>query len=324
VIRAALALLVVAAGAAGESGQDRPIATATLDATEAAVVGGRLRLVVEIQDSPGWVVNPPAEGLALDPFRIRSVAELSRENGRAWELTIVPLEAGDLEVPKVSFTVRGPGGTTGEIATEPVPVKVLSNLPPPEAPADGSAPAPPEAAPLKPALEAERNWWPVMAAAVVLALAAVAAFVLLRRLRARKPEPEEEVVPKKPLRPAWELALEELDRIAAAQYVQRGELDRQYVEVTETLRRYLENRYGVPALECTTSDLNELLRRAPVGTETSARLLSLLREADLVKFAKAAPLPEDARATDGRARRLVEETMPKIPPSTANEAGAAA
>ena len=135
------------------------------------------------------------------------------------------LEAGDLRVPAVSFVVRGPGGTTGEIATDPVPVKVLTNLPPPEAPADGSAPAPPEAAPLKPALEAERNWWPTIAAAVLAALAAVAAFILVRRLRARKPEPEQEVVPKKPLRPAWELALEELDRIAAAQYVQRGEIE---------------------------------------------------------------------------------------------------
>jgi hypothetical protein len=323
-MRRALGLLfaAVTCAAAGEIGQDRPIATATLDATEVPV-GGRLRLIVEIQDSPGWVVDPPREDLAIEPFRLRSVAELPREKGRAWELTIVPLEPGDVEVPAVSFAARGPGGATGEIATAPVAVKVLSNLPPADASPEGQPPAPPGAAPLKPALAAERTWWPVIAAAALVLLAAVAAFLLLRKLRARKPEPAKELVPKKPLRPAWELALEELDRIAAAQYVQRGELGRQYVEVTDALRRYLEDRYGVPALECTTSDLNELLRRTPVGAETSARFLSLLREADLVKFAKAVPLPEDAGATDGRARRLVEETMPRTV-HAADEAGAAA
>ncbi|MGH2570311.1 MAG: hypothetical protein ACRDGR_03755, partial [bacterium] len=60
--RGALALLFAAAtcAAAGETGQDRPTATATLDAAE-ATVGARLRLTVEIQDSPGWVVDPPKE-----------------------------------------------------------------------------------------------------------------------------------------------------------------------------------------------------------------------------------------------------------------------
>jgi hypothetical protein len=320
---AALALLLFAGAWGAETGQERPKAAAALDLAEVPV-GGRMRLVVEIEDSPGWVVDPPADDLTLEKFRIRGVTELPRETGRAWEFTLVPLEPGKLEVPPVPFGVRGPGGSAGEIATDPVPVTVLSNLPPAAPPAEGSPPAAPEAAPLKPALDAERNWWPVVAAAVALALAAVAAFLALRRLRARKPEPEVEAVPKKPLRPAWELALEELDRIAAARYVERGQLDRQYVEVTDALRRYLENRYGVPALESTTSDLNELLRGAPIVPETSARFLSLLREADLVKFAKAVPRPEDARATDGRARRLVEDTMPRVLAADAGPTGAAA
>jgi hypothetical protein len=320
---AALVLLLAA------TGQERPQATATLDTT-ATAVGGRLQLTVEVEDSPGWVVEPPARNLDLSPFRIRSLAEVPRESGRAYELTLVPLEAGEVAVPEVPFRIRGPGGTTGEITTAPVPVTVASNLAPPEAETaeDGAPPGPPvppQAAGLKPPLEAKRNWWPVVAAGALLLLGAVAGFFLLRRLRNRKPEPEEEErAPRKPLRPAWELALEELDRIASARYVENGELDRQYVEVTDAVRRYLENRYGVPALECTTADLNELLRSAPVSPQTVSHILSLLREADLVKFAKAEPLVEDARATDDRARRLVADTTPRPAPAPPDGAEVAA
>lgn len=309
--RAALALLL-SAGAAGAqgTGPDRPSVHASLDAADASV-GARLVLTVAIEDAPGWVVDPPPKNLDLGPFRLRSVTEIAHEGMRGWSLVLVPLEPGELEVPPLRLPVRGPGGATGEVSTEPVPVVVSSNLPAPEPSEEGAPLAPPEAAPLKPALEAERNWWPLVAAAALFVLAAVGGFVLLRRLRARRVEPEAEPAPRQPLRPAWELALEELDRIAAARYVEHGLVMRQYVEVTETLRRYLENRYGVPALECTTADLNELLRSAPVGSDVSARILSFLREADLVKFAKAAPRPDEARVTEGRARRLVEETMPR-------------
>ena len=72
----------------------------------------------------------------------------------------------------------------------------------------------------------------------------------------------------------------------------------------------------MPALESTTTDLNELLRRSPVGSEISVRILSILGEADLVKFAKAQPAPADARASEGRVRGVVLETIP-APPAAA-------
>ncbi|MBZ0266695.1 hypothetical protein K8I85_00930, partial [bacterium] len=95
-----------------------------------------------------------------------------------------------------------------------------------------------------------------------------------------------------------------------ARWVERGEPARQYEATTETLRRYLENRYGIPALESTTDDLREMLRNAPIRGDLAARVLSLLGEADLVKFAKGIPDPAEAASSEGRVRSLVKETTP--------------
>jgi len=152
----------------------------------------------------------------------------------------------------------------------------------------------------------------VFLAAGALLLAALVAWRVALYLAARNPEERPETrAPAAPARPAWEIALEELDAIREARHVERGALARQYEEVTETLRRYLENRYGIRALECTTDDLREPLRTTPLPRpDLAARILSLLGEADLVKFAKGIPDPGDAAATEGRVRRIVEETMP--------------
>jgi hypothetical protein len=295
-----------------------PTMRATVD-TAATAVGGPLELTLEVSEVEGWLVDPPAATLDLKPFRVRAVERLPRPEGSAWKLRIIALEAGEVAVPPVKLTARGPEGETAEVASEPIPVTVASNLPPPTPPdgAAGEEGAPPEAAepepaPLKPALEAPRNWLPLIIAAVAAVAAFALGFWLLRKLRRRRAKPAVAVpLPKVVLRPAWETALEALDRIAAADYVGRGELGRQYVEVTTALRRYLEERYGVPALESTTTDLGELLKGTPVRGETSARILSLLREADLVKFAKAKPETAAARASENRARDVVLTTMPK-------------
>ena len=293
---------------ADEPAVEAPSVSSSIDETD-TVVGGRVRLTVTLHDAGGWTVVPPPTTLDLDAFRLRSVERVEAAGDDATlVLTLVPLRVGDQEIPRVPIAVRR-DDRSEEVATEPVPIRVASNI---AAAADSAgAPEEPAPSPYKPALHAERNWWPVAIAAGAFALAAVLGFWLFRKLR-RRPAPAREAapIPRKPLRPAWEIALERLDRIAAEDYVTRGELQRQYVEVTETLRQYLEDRYGVPALESTTEELNERLSRSPVSPQVVARTLSVLREADLVKFAKGRPELSDARSSHTRVREIVTSTMP--------------
>ncbi len=308
---AILALLLANAAAAQAATPTGPIPTLTtaVDST-ATGVGARVRLRLTVDAPQGWFVDPPTPATELGAFRVRSVEPGVDESGRrTFALTLVPVQAGEHEIPPIHVRVRRGNEPPLELASTPMRLTVASNLAPAEADSAGEAPKP---ADLKPALEAPRDWRPV-GIAVLAALAAFAAgFALFRRLRRRAPRVAAPVIERRaPARPAWEIALEDLDRIALERWVDRGELRRQYEEVTVAVRRYVEDRWGIPALESTTFDLRRLLERAPVAPDVASRLLALLSEADLVKFAKAVPEPNAARGAETRARDVVLETIPR-------------
>jgi hypothetical protein len=286
-----------------------PTVTAAVDSASTSI-GSRIRLTLRVDAPPGWFIEAPAPSADLGAFRVRSIDPGTTEGTqRVFTLGLVPVKAGDVEVPPVAVRARQGNGEPIEIPSPSVRVHVTSNLGA-EAPAD-STHASVKPADLKPARVPPRDWRPLWIALAAAAIGFALALIVLRRLR-RRPRPEiVPVAPKTPTRPAWEIALEELDRVVADRLVERGELSRQYEAVTDALRRYLENRWGVPALESTTDDVRRLLQTAPVPPAFAGRVVTLLSEADLVKFAKGRPEPHAARACETRARELVVETIPR-------------
>jgi hypothetical protein len=72
---------------------------------------------------------------------------------------------------------------------------------------------------------------------------------------------------------------------------QKGETKKYYTRLTEILRQYLENRYGILSLELTTSETLEALVKTGFKKDESYKTLkNVLTGADLVKFAKYKPL----------------------------------
>jgi len=147
----------------------------------------------------------------------------------------------------------------------------------------------------------------------VLALAAGIVW-WIRRRRARRPLT---IAPDIRLPPDI-VALTELERIAGMGYVDRGEFKLYYTLVVDVVRRYLEARFGIEAMDRTSSELIREIRRRDVRVDD---LAALLEEADLVKFAKLAPDRPAAAAAIERARTIVVDTTP---PAEAAAAGAGA
>jgi hypothetical protein len=81
-----------------------------------------------------------------------------------------------------------------------------------------------------------------------------------------------------------------------------------YTLVTEAVRRYLEDRYGIDAMDRTTTELLDELSGRGRRVE---KLDDLLRVADLVKFAKYVPAVEGGVAAISTAREIVVKTTPK-------------
>jgi hypothetical protein len=147
---------------------------------------------------------------------------------------------------------------------------------------------------------------------LVLVALAVVGVILYRRYR-RKRRPEEFKPPEIVL-PAHELALAELIELRDKRLPERGMLKEFFIALSEILRRYMERRYGFPALEMTTWDLEQELTGdgyAPILRDES---LILLRESDLVKFAKYVPPFENCDEQLERAFRIVDATKETVQP----------
>lgn len=124
----------------------------------------------------------------------------------------------------------------------------------------------------------------------------------------RKPA---EVKPKVPSIPAWQRALTALDEIANEKVWQAGRDKVYHSAITDTLRNYLEEQFNLPALESTTDETMEMVRKAAFNPESIQHLKHVLVLADLVKFAKEKPMPNEHERALEYARQFIQLTRPK-------------
>ena len=139
------------------------------------------------------------------------------------------------------------------------------------------------------------DWLPWAIVAAVLALLAVIVFAWRRWKRKRAIG----------LTP-FQIAQREFARIDAERLVESGESERYVVEVTGVLRHYLVTSVPAIAASATTRELDAALVRT---TEVPGlRLLAVLDEADLIKFARGRVTVDRAVEIGAESRRIVSET----------------
>lgn len=93
--------------------------------------------------------------------------------------------------------------------------------------------------------------------------------------------------------PAHETALNKLRVLDEKKLWQQGDVKPYYSELSDIVREYLEKRYGFPALESTTDEIMERIVVTGISHKLREDLQMMLQTADLVKFAKAMPLPDE-------------------------------
>ncbi len=101
-------------------------------------------------------------------------------------------------------------------------------------------------------------------------------------------EPPVEVIP------AHIIALQKLEQLLNEEKWKSPEKKIYYSELTDTVRTYLEYRFNIHAMEQTTREIIDELKYATISEEDKLYLRKILREADMVKFAKFLPSDEDA------------------------------
>jgi hypothetical protein len=131
----------------------------------------------------------------------------------------------------------------------------------------------------------------------------------------KKKEAEEEVFI--PALPPYEEAIQKLHQLDEKLLWQNNQIKEYYSELTEIVRGFIERELKVPALESTTDELIETLTDFNDSTaisttkETIKKLRDLLRDADLVKFAKSKPMSEQIEFSRKEAEEVVNELKPE-------------
>lgn len=145
---------------------------------------------------------------------------------------------------------------------------------------------------------------------VIVAVAVIALLVWFILKHERKNKPKAKVVKAKPKVKPHITALKELERLKAKKLWQNGQIKQYYSELTDIIRTYIDGRYNINAMEMITADILKELDEAGLSHQLHQKLEQMLTTADLVKFAKMEPLPDDHDRCFKQAVEFVEETTP--------------
>lgn len=108
--------------------------------------------------------------------------------------------------------------------------------------------------------------------------------------------------------PAHIVALRRLDKYRGSKMWAPEQQKAFYSGVTDTLREYMDSRYGISAMEMTTAEIFRDMKSTEVSAELLGQVKELFERADFVKFAKYVASDEDNASVLPLAVRFVTET----------------
>ncbi|UFH47298.1 hypothetical protein LNP27_04495 [Flavobacterium galactosidilyticum] len=163
------------------------------------------------------------------------------------------------------------------------------------------------------------NWWKYLL--VIALIIGIGAFIYWF-LKKRQEKKLQEAILKTPIEKATTL----LDTLEKKELWQKGEVKAYYSELTDIARNYIEEAIEIPAMESTTSELIQGLRAASVkkkmtlSQEIIENLERVLKQADLVKFAKSKPLDFEITEDRNKIQKVILTLDNSIPVEVEAEA----
>ena len=233
------------------------------------------------------------------------------ENGRktiSKPYIITSFDSGSYEIKPYRIAVSYAGQKTDTLRTNPVYLGVTTfNI-------DSTANA---IADIKKPIETPLtfkeflNEYAIYVGLIIFVLALV--FTLWWYFKKQQKQKAEMPGPPKPKEPPHVIALRELDELQGKKLWQKDKIKLHYSILSDVVRKYLEYRFNVPAMENTTGYIEDYISQHKVlDTENSKKVQDILEMADLAKFAKFTPLPDDNSRTMDYAYQLVISTKEQV------------
>lgn len=149
------------------------------------------------------------------------------------------------------------------------------------------------------------NWVWILLGLLLIAALVVAYCVMTKRVRIQIAPPQRPI-------PPYQLAMESLNKLKEEKLCEKGQEKEYYTRLTDILRIYLERRFGINAMEMTSSQIIKSLYANDETKRPISYMKQILEVADFVKFAKVRPLPDDNVKSFNSAVEFVEATKPVV------------
>jgi len=288
-----------------QAGAQRMKATASIDSTN-ILIGDQVKMFLEIEHPKNVKVEFPQvpdtiqnliEVLGSSPVDTFEMDDATFQK-LIQSYTITCFDSGSYRIPPFWFTFEM-NGIVDSIPTNGVTLNVYSmQIDTTKGPTD-----------IKMPYGAPVTLKEVIPYILGVMLIGAILFLVLYSIKRKKNNKPIFVKPQKPKEPAHIVALRELDRIKDEKLWQKDKTKEYYSEVTDTLRKYIEERFGIQAMEQTTDEILQSFRyQKELGEKSFMNLSQILSLADLVKFAKYKPLPDDDNLTLVNSYFFVNET----------------
>lgn len=283
-----------------------PVTAVVRLSDEKITIADTVRLEIEAVSEENWQVELPELGSDSEMFGVADYGFYgpdTTENGGTrlgkW-YKLEPFVSGEYTIPelKITFSEAGTENTGENFVTTPaITVSVTSlgddergrmtqlhhikgvvSLPPPS------------------------RVWIAVSATVILLAAAVAAYLTARTRKRKAEEPP-------PAEPPHIIALRRLENLKREDLVAQGMVEEFYVRLSDIVRRYIEDRFGLRAPERTTEEfLIDVSTGNSLRKKDSDLLENFLVHCDLVKFAAHRPSGNEIGESLHSAEMFIQST----------------
>lgn len=161
--------------------------------------------------------------------------------------------------------------------------------------------------------KSQSTWWIYVFVGLLVTALIILGIWLYKKYKNRPKQ--QEIVYKSPIEKATSL----LQLLENKELWQQGEVKEYYSQLTDIVRTYIEEEIQIPAMESTTSELILSLKKTAsqkkmkLSPETLKNLEKVLKQADLVKFAKVKPLDFEIEEDKKRITSAVVKIHDSIP-----------
>lgn len=149
--------------------------------------------------------------------------------------------------------------------------------------------------PLKPIFDFARSWWPYLLLLILLGIGGWYFYRwYMKKQDQEKPAPKKKFQPEAFINPLKVLS-DRLKELKSFTFEEEEDYKLFYINLGDAIRDYFEQLYRIPALELTSREIIHELNRRAVDDDLVEQTRAVLNEADMVKFAKFTPTPDQAR-----------------------------